>query len=283
MSLAEAEKYIQDAGHVRNVANKRGKVVEPAVRYLRYNEREKRKDEARRIKEMLEPVNIQLAKMGAQSIAQARTHLNALEEDLETHSPPTDLSPETRDALARELKREEDIYREGLLSHEEMRRNLVNSVDRNIRHQKANKDRGLRIKNYRLLLNPESDEQDLCNLENLRPSGILPGSAQHYDVNAQIPGYMAYSHIPDEKWKEAGLPLVNPNSPLARKTAEELEQEIADLKTQLAAKDAPKPKVEAKAASEAKPKGMSEEAKQKARERMNQYWAEKRANKQAGI
>lgn len=271
MSLAEAEKYIQDAGHVRNVSNKRGKVVEPAVRYLRFNEREKRKDEARRIKDMLEPINIQLAKMGSQSIAQARTHLNALEEDLEQHSPPTDLSPETREALARELKREEDIYREGRLSHEEMRRNHVGAVDRNIRHEKANKDRGLKIKNLRLLLNPDSDEQDLCNLENLRPSGILPGSAQHYDVNAQLPGYMAYSHIPDEKWQEAGLPLVNPNSPMARKSAEELEQEIAELKSQLAMKEEVKPKVEAKA------KGMSDGAKEKARDRMKKYWADKRA------
>ena len=275
MSLAEAEKYIQDAGHVRNVANKRGKIIEPAVRYLRHNEREKRREEARRIKDMLEPVNIQMAKMGAQSIAQARKHLNALEEDLELHSPPTDLSSETKDVLLRELKREEDIYRQGYLSHEEMRRNPVGAVDRNIRHSKAHKDRGLKIKNLRLLCFPECEEQDLCNLEDLRSSGIIPGSAQHYDTTAQLPGYMAYSHIPDEKWVEAGLPLVTPGSPLARKSAEELEAEIKELKAQLAAKDKPKAKIEAKPAKAKRV--MSGEAKEKLRQGREKYWADRKA------
>lgn len=270
MSLVETEKFLKDACHVRNVSNGRGRITEPAVRYLRHNEREKRKDEVRRIKDMLSPVNVQLAKMGPLSVAQARTHLNALEEDLETHSPPTDLSGETRNALYQELKREEEIYKEGFLSHEEMRRNHVGAVDRNIRHQKLNKDRALKIKNLRLLLNPESDEQDLCNLEDLRSHGILPGSANHYDSNAQIPGHISYSHIPDEKWEGAGLPLVNPNSPMARKSAEELEAEIDELKLQLAAKD------EAKVGAVKKARKKAENAKV-ASERMKKWWADKKA------
>ena len=236
MSLAEAEKYIKEASHVRNVSNTRGKIVQPATRYLRYNEREKRQDEAKRIKGMLEPMNIQLAKMGSQSVAQARTHLNALEEDLELHSPPTDLSPETRDAISRELAKEEAIYKEGFLSHEEMRRNHVGSVDRNLRHAKANKDRALTIKNYRLLLNPDSDEQDLCNLEDLRPSGIIPGSAQHYDANAQIPGHFAMSPQAKENWPENMPEFGTADTPMKqaeRREIEQLQARIADLEAQL--------------------------------------------------
>lgn len=275
MSLAETEKYLNDASHVRNVSNSRGRITAPAVRYLRHNEREKRQEEARRIKDMLNPVNVQLAKMGAQSIAQARTHLNALEEDLEIHSPPTNLSGETKNALYQELKREEEIYKVGLLSYEDMRRNHVGAVDRNIKHGKLNKDRALKLKNLRLLLNPESDEQDLCNLEDLRSQGIAPGSPGHYDTNAQIGGHVSFGHIPDDKWEGAGLPLVTPGSPMARKSAEELEAEIAELKGQLAAKEKPAPKVEVK--GKGKGKGMSEEARQKMRDMMNKRWADKRA------
>lgn len=249
MSSIEAEKFINDAGQVRNVSNARGRLVQPAVRYLRHHEREKRKDEANRIRSMLDPVNIQLAKMGSQSISQARQHLNALEDDLEKNSPPTDLSGSARDALWKELKREEDIYRQGLLTHEQMRRNHVGAVDRHIRHERTvvdgmtNKTRALKIKNLRVLINPDSDEQDLANLEDLRSHGIMPGVAQPYTSEAQIPGVFAMSPLAKQNWPE-GMPeygtVNSPYKQLEAKERQELEalrKENADLAAQLKKKN----------------------------------------------
>ena len=273
MPSPEAEKYLTDAAQVKN-HSRRGKLTQPATRYLRHNERNRRKTEAKRIKAMLDPINVRDSVMGPISIGQAQKHLRALEEDLEMNSPPTDLSGETKDALYRRLKEEEALYKPGFLTWVEMRRNGVGAVDKNIRHQKkiidgmTNKDRGLFIKNLRILLNPDSEDQDLCNLEDLRDSGERIDGAATYDPNAQIAGVFAMTPAAKANFDETFPDSPTIHTPL--KHAEELERmenEIAELKAKLAKSDeAKKIKREAIAAN-----------KQAQKERMKKYWADKRA------
>lgn len=235
MPSVESKKYLDEAKSVRNHANQRGRLITKATRYLRFNERDKRATEAKRIKDMLTPTNIQIAKMGEMSVGQARTHLNALEEDLEIHSPPDDLSGACRDDIAKELAREEDTYRTGLLSREEMRRNEVGALDRHLRHERAvidgmsNKDRAFYIKNLRVLLNPNSDEQDLANLENLRPSTYRLDGAPQFSSSAQIGGVFAMTPQAKDNWPEKMPEYGEVDSPWAQAMRRENEALKAQL------------------------------------------------------
>lgn len=260
---AETEKILKDVGHVTNDVNKWGKIVNPATRYLRHNERESRKKELRRLEQMLSRQNVYETNLGEESRAQAMTHAARLQQDLEEHSPPTNLSPETKDALYKELKREEEIYKVGLLSYEEMRRNRVGAVDRHLAHDKANKARALKIKNLRLALNPDSDAQDLCNLEDLRSSTARQDGTSQFHVDAQIPGVFAMTPKAKENWPE-GLTEYPENSPLMQAERTELERlraEVAALKE-----------------TKTKPKmGMSAEKRAEQSAKMKARWAARKA------
>jgi hypothetical protein len=266
----EAEKYLERASHVRNVTNPRGKLVDPATRYLRHNEREKRKTEANRLKQMLTRQNVYDANIGEESRKQAMIHLTRLEEDLEDHSPPTDLSGETKDALYKELQREEEIYRQGMVSHEEMRRNPVGAVDRHLKHSKANRDRALKIKNLRMLLNPDSDEQDLCNLENLRPSIVRPDGTSTFMPGAQISGHFAMTPQAKANWPE-NMTEVPEGSCLAQAERQELE-ELRELKRQL---DEKKKENQRKYGTSEEARARQAKRAEAASKRMKEYWAKR--------
>lgn len=235
MPSAETEHYLKEAGRVRNQANTRGRLLQPARRYLRHNEKNKREDEAKRLREMLSPQNIMISKMGEQSVAQARHHLNVIEEDLEENSAPTDLAGETKDALNRELQEELARFSQGMVPHEEMRRNPVGAVDRHMKHERANKDRALKIKNLLILLNPDSDEQDLCNLEKYRPHIALPNGAASFMGDAQIPGVFGMTAQAKENWPENMPEYGTVNSPLKQASDNErqLEARIRELEAEL--------------------------------------------------
>lgn len=237
MPSSETEHYIKEAGRVRNQANSRGRLLQPARRYLRYNEKAKRQDEAKRLKDMLSPQNIMVSKMGEQSVAMARKHLNSIEEDLEENSAPTNLPGETKDALYKTLNEEIEIYRQGMVPHEEMRRNPVGAVDRHLKHERANKDRALKIKNLLIMLNPDSDEQDLCNLEKYRPHINLPQGASSYMAEAQIPGVFGMTALAKENWPENMPEFGTANSVLKQADERErLEARIKELEAELEAK-----------------------------------------------
>lgn len=274
----ETETLLKKVQTVTNTFNSEGELVTPATRYLTYQEREDRKTELDEIERFLNqpPEVMRTIDVTPQRMRQLRERRKKIRTDLDQNSPPENLTGEQKDKLW-ELERDlsEKIASHGMLSEEEMTRNPVGAVGRNVRWLNATKIWQLVYKNVRRALDPKSQDKDLANIEMLRPSKFRQGGPSVYLGDTQMKEQMSYSHISDEKWEGAGLPLMNPNSPMARKSAEELEQEIATLKAQLAEKDTPKPKVEAKAAS--KTKGMSEEAKQKMRDMMNKRWAEKRS------
>ena len=271
MPSSESEKFLQDSAQVKN-HSRRGKLTQTATRYLRYNERERRKTEAKRIKAMLDPINVRDSAMGPISIGQARKHLTALEEDLETNSPPTDLTGETKDVLYRRQQELEAQISQGMLTHEEMRRNAVGATDRHIKWEKANKERILTWKNLKILLNPDSEDQDLCNIEQLRQSGARIDGAAIYDSNAQISGQFAMT--PKAK---ANFDETFPDSPTVHtpmKYAEEnerLEKEVLELKAKLAKSE------EARTERRKAIKANRDEKRKEQRDRMKKYWAEKKA------
>jgi hypothetical protein len=268
MSTAEQEHYIEKASSVKNLANKRGKLIQSATRYLRYNERQKRETEKRRIQETVAPANMRMTNLGELSRQQALSHLSTLEDDLEQNSPPTDLSGNTRDAIYAESKRLEGEIAVGMLSKEEMRRNPVNAVDRHIQWERANKDKILKWKNFQILLEPESDAQDLANIEKIRPSTLLPNGTSTYMGGAQIPGVFAMTPQAKENWPKEMNEYAE-NSPLMvamRRELEESKQQIEELKSMIT--KAAEPKVKARKPSEARAL------------RMKEYWAKRKATKE---
>ena len=230
MSTAETEKIIDDIKNVRNVANQHGKVVKPAVRYLRPHEKSSLVEENSAIQKVLDmPVwatqHLSRERRGAMHKRQI-----AIEEDLNQNSIP-EISGPTQDAV---LKLQHDLearIKQGMIPTEVMRRNPVNAVDNHIRWEKDTKDLHLMWKKCKRLLNPESEDKDLANIETLRPS-MLGAQESTFMVGSQIEGHMAYSGVPQENWDQTfGKPDVN--SPLAQAEKREFEERISLLEAQV--------------------------------------------------
>jgi hypothetical protein len=229
MSSVEAEKYITDAGRVENQSAD-GRIVGKATRYLRMSERRQRQKELRRLEATLAPQNVRDTGLGEDSIRDAAKHRALYQRDLRENSPPDDLSGETRNAIYNESKRLEAEIREGMLSRQEMRYNRPGAVDHHIKWERSKKPAILKWKNLQVLLNPDSDEQDLANIERLRPEGNI----QTVDTSAQIvPHFTLPRNTPEEI-----APAVTEGSPMAaaeRRELEELRAQVAALQAKKAA------------------------------------------------
>ena len=106
-------------------------------------------------------------------------------------------------AAKREAALREEIT-QGMLSQEEMRKNPPGAVDHHIRWERANKAKIMQWKNLRLQLaadtsNPDTWDRDVANLERYRPAG----TEGRVRLDAQIPGKMAFTGVPEEKWEAA--------------------------------------------------------------------------------
>lgn len=229
---AEPQTILEHAATITNVM-KRDRLVQKATRYLRANERRSKEMEADRIR-------AQLAYNGpgsgtADQKRDAARWLYHLENDLEENSPPTDLSGETKDALYRREKELESYIAEGMLTTEEMRRNPVTAVDRHMRWEKAKKPAILEWKNIRILLNPDSDEQDLANVERLRPSGLRVDGAPTFMADAQIPGFHAMTPLAKENWPLGEPKIDTPLKQAEDREKEELKARLAELEAQIKA------------------------------------------------
>ena len=219
------EEFIQKVQHVKNEFNAEGDLVKPTTRYFTMNERVGREKELQEYDSILNltPRELTSINMTPQRLGDLRRRRKNLSKELIANSPPTDLSGAEKDALYKLEKELAEKIQVGMLPQEAMRRAPVGAVDTNVRWLKATKSFQLAWKNVRRLLNPDSEDSDLANIEQLRPSIFRPGHPSTFMGDAQIPGHMAYSDIPDENWEAAGLPLVTEGSPLAQ--AEKRERE----------------------------------------------------------
>lgn len=114
---------------------------------------------------------------------------------------PRPLSGEEKDQVSTLSKRLLADIKEGMVSKAEQRRNPAQEIG--LRHRidqwhRAKKDNVVRWKHAQILLNPDSTDPDLCNIEKYRPEGPLEAM-----LNAQIPGYMGFDtpHM-KERWEE---------------------------------------------------------------------------------
>lgn len=122
-----------------------------------------------------------------EAVRKALGNLSKMEAE---HGVP-DLSPLERDKAKKQIGELETQIKEGMLSHEEMRRNPPGAVDQNVWWERRNKRRINRWKNLQLVLHRDiapDQAQDLINIERLRPR------TNHLNMdNAQIPVSTAFS------------------------------------------------------------------------------------------
>jgi hypothetical protein len=240
MSELDVQKILTEAASVHNVTDKRGKLKTKATRWLRKKERESKEEERDRIKAQLSYTGPGAG--SADQKANAAKWMHHLDEDLEDNSPP----PLTKDQQDAAYKREQELtafIKEGMLTQEEMRRNPVSAVDRHMKWEAAKKSAILEWKNLRILLNAEAREQDLANVETLRPSqaatsGMLASSS--FMPDAQIPGLFGMTPLAKQNWPEAMPEYGTVNSPLAQAAAREQEliKRLEVLEGRIASEDA---------------------------------------------
>lgn len=119
--------------------------------------------------------------------------------DMEREHGVPELTADQRDKASKKVKELEGQIREGMLSHEEMRRNPPGAVDQNVWWERRNKARINTWRNLNAALHrgiPADQAQSLFSVERLRPQT----SRLNMD-NAQIPAARAFS-FPSEQYKE---------------------------------------------------------------------------------
>ncbi len=106
---------------------------------------------------------------------------------------PPDLNAAQRDKAEKLRVRLEEDIKEGMLSHEEMRRNPDGAVDRNMAWLRAKKDKVRIWQNLQVALNKGISQEyasDLCNPDRLRPV-----TSQLNMQGAQIPQQTSYYYM----------------------------------------------------------------------------------------
>lgn len=79
-----------------------------------------------------------------------------------------------------------DYVREGMLSQEELRHAPTGAPDRLRKWETAKKSAVLMWKRLRLVLNPDADDRDLCNLERYRPARQPRGGLDGAEIPVQF-------------------------------------------------------------------------------------------------
>jgi hypothetical protein len=215
---------------------KSSEVQVPKQQLMRHHQREDAKAEIESMENMLPQLKTPKDK------GEVTRRISRLKNALVTQSPPEDLPGAAKDKLYKEAKALEDKLRQGMPSREEMRKNPPGTVGEWMRYEKANKKDILKWKNIQQMLEPTSDDPDLSNVERLRPNG----AQDRFRADAQITGQMTYASVPQENWEMALGP--GPQN-TALKQVERVQ---------------------------AQKKGMSEEARKAAAERMRKMHAAKK-------
>jgi len=213
------ERVLQDVANVTNVADKHGRIINPAKQYLKAREINECKNELSQIDNMLSPNNIARQSMTSDGRATLARRRVSLEDKLEKQAAP-ELTPESRDVLAKRLDYLNEKIKVGMPTHEEMRRNPAGAVDQHRRWDRLNKSSVLERRNIIIALNPGDDSKDLTNIDMIRPHSVTPGAAT-FMADAQIPGHFAMTPAAKANWPENMPEFGTLNSPL--KQAEKVE------------------------------------------------------------
>lgn len=115
---------------------------------------------------------------------------------------PKPASGEQKDRIAALTKEVIDtVIAPSMLTEAEMRRNPAGAVGQFTRREgsKPIKDAILTARQGLLAVEPENDDPDYLNMDRFRSSGLVP-NAPTFMADAQMPGYVSYSHIPQEQW-----------------------------------------------------------------------------------
>lgn len=164
-------------------------VTVPEKPLLRFHQREEMSAEIEQMESMMPQLKTPTDR------GEVSKRLKRLKQSLETQSPQ-DLSGGAKDRLYQESKEIETALAQGMLTHEEMRKNPAGAVGYHMRWERMNKKKILRWKNIQQMLEPSSDDPDLSNFERLRPQG----EANRFRTDAQITGHMSYGSIPQSNW-----------------------------------------------------------------------------------
>jgi len=206
---------------------------------LRPNQREEMQADKRGLENSLKSPNLQ-------DRSTATRQLRVLNKQLEEQSPKAFSEDEIDGKVKREKQLKKDIL-EGMPSQEEMRKSPPGAVGKHQSWEKRTKQKMLEWKNIMLRLNHDSSDPDIANFEKHRPVS----STMNMD-NARIPGQQFFMS-PDTPEFKQGYDNINWNT--------DKEAELQKLR------------------KEAKPKGMSEENRKAASERMKKMHANKKAKK----
>lgn len=129
------------------------------------------------------------------AVRDAIKRLSAMEVE---HGVP-DLTPDERDHANKRVKELEEQIKEGMLSHEEMRRNPPGAVDQNVWWEKKNKRRVALWRDLNAALHkgiPADQAHALFSVERLRPR------VSRFNMdNAQIPAARSFS-FPSQQYQE---------------------------------------------------------------------------------
>lgn len=193
------------------------RLADPKVNLLRYDQRLAMQDEKAALQEQIaQPVLGN--KSGIENKGAMRREIQKIDKQLLSQGPPM-MDTATRDVLAQRERVLRDEILQGMPTQEEMRRNPPGAVHKHMSWEKANKQKILTWKNYRIALEPDSQDPDLANLERYRPSGMQDTST--FMVNAQIPGHFAMSPQAKANWPVELPPQGTANSALAQVQARE--------------------------------------------------------------
>ena len=150
---------------------------------------------------------------------------------------PPDLTPDQRTKNQKRIEELETQLKEGLLSHEEMRRNPPGAVDQNMRWHKRNKHAVQEWKNRLLMQHkgiPADEANDMLNVDRLRPwtsrlnmdGAQIPKTTSFYEVryDSPHPAAASYEDI-----------FGDPKESAAQRNAKQLEEERNALLRELQA------------------------------------------------
>ena len=163
-------------------------------KYMRKYQRDERQREIRDIETVL---GNQEARKGLSNPGQLKHQNDQRVATLRMQTPP-DLSDSQRDKISRLNRLALEDAKEGMVTQEDMRYKPAGTVDDNIRWNKAKKPSVLLWKNIQLLLNPDSDARELCNIERFRPTrGTRDGMLAR---GAAIEPIFTQSNAAKENW-----------------------------------------------------------------------------------